>query len=177
MRIALQQLTTLLIVDLPHSFGPDNTPHQGAILPSSTFSDPTLKLSSILTFPLGALLLPLNYIVRWELQQWESLASYGFILTSNIEPTSSSLWQHNELNPSQHCTSSYLQAGMGREDHILGTLKWTDFNPQEQRKQEIWLKPRPDVLTWTYSVDKITRNSLHFHSCFQCGIAWCFTHS
>lgn len=113
LRIALQQLTTLLIVDLPHSFGPDNTPHQGAILPSSTFSDPTLKLSSILTFPLGALLLPLNYIVPWELQQWESLASYGFILTSNIEPTSSSLWQHNELNPSQLCTSSYLQVGRG----------------------------------------------------------------
>lgn len=64
LRIALQPLTTLLIVDLPHSLGPDNAPHQGAILPSSTFSDPTRKLSSILTFSLGALLLPLNYIVR-----------------------------------------------------------------------------------------------------------------
>lgn len=64
LRIALQQLTILLIADLPHSFRPDNAPHQGAILPSSTFSDPTLKLSSILTFSLGALLLPLNYIVR-----------------------------------------------------------------------------------------------------------------
>ena len=67
---ALQQLASLCnpvaaCVSLfsPHPFWPDNAPHQGAILPSSTFSDPTLKLSSILTFCLGVLLLLLNYIV------------------------------------------------------------------------------------------------------------------
>ena len=34
----------------------------------------------------------------------------------------------------------------------------------------------PDVVTSTYSADKITQKSLHFYGCFQSGMARCFTH-